>query len=142
MLLCERKKLRNGRPHVVWTFAKIACSLTKQGSIYIRKGIMDVLEEAHRRKAPFLQQKGYNQYTWRHIRRRSHRHNRAFSGVCFKCDGCIGQKQHQVYYLVMDNAPIHTPAKIRDLVESRHYKCLYLPPYSPFLIPSKSFGQK
>jgi hypothetical protein len=27
--LCERKKLRNGRPHLVWTSAKIACSSTK-----------------------------------------------------------------------------------------------------------------
>lgn len=54
----RKEKLRNGRPHLVWTFAKIACSSTKQGSIYIPKGIMDVLEEAHRRKAPFLQQKG------------------------------------------------------------------------------------
>ena len=42
----------------------------------------------------------------------------------------------------MDNAPIHTPAKIRDLVESRHYKCLYLPPYSPFLNPIEEFWSK
>ena len=48
----------------------------------------------------------------------------------------------QGYYLVMDNAPIHTPAKIRDLVESRHYKCLYLPPYSPFLNPIEEFWSK
>ena len=34
------------------------------------------------------------------------------------------------HYLVMDNAPIHTPLKVRELVESRGYKCLYLPPYS------------
>ena len=46
------------------------------------------------------------------------------------------------YYLVMDNAPIHTPTKVCDLVESRGYKCLYLPPYSPFLNPLKNFGQK
>jgi hypothetical protein len=31
------------------------------------------------------------------------------------------------HYLVMDNAPIHTPLKARELVESRGYKCLYLP---------------
>ena len=43
------------------------------------------------------------------------------------------------HYLVMDNAPIHTPAKIRDLVENRGYKCLYLPPYSPFLNPIEEF---
>ena len=46
------------------------------------------------------------------------------------------------HYLVMDNAPIHTPAKVRDLVESRGYKCLYLPPYSPFLNPIEEFWAK
>ena len=46
------------------------------------------------------------------------------------------------HYLVMDNAPIHTPAKIRDLVENRGYKCLYLPPYSPFLNPIEEFWWK
>lgn len=30
------------------------------------------------------------------------------------------------HYLVMDNAPIHTPLKVRELVESRGYKCLYI----------------
>jgi transposase len=35
--------------------------------------------------------------------------------------------------LVIDNAPINTPARVRDLVENTGYKCLYLPPYSPFL---------
>ena len=54
----RKEKLRNGRPHLVWPVAKIACSSTKQGSIYIPKGIMDVLEEAPRRKAPSLLQKG------------------------------------------------------------------------------------
>jgi transposase len=39
------------------------------------------------------------------------------------------------HYLVMDNAPIHTPAAVRASVGSRGYKCLYLPPYSPFLNP-------
>src|ERR1700757_948426 len=39
------------------------------------------------------------------------------------------------HYLVMDNAPIHTPVKVRDLIESRGYRCLYLPPYSPLLNP-------
>jgi hypothetical protein len=45
-------------------------------------------------------------------------------------------------YLVIDNSPIYTPAKVRDLVESRGYKCLYLPPYSPFLNPIEEFGPK
>ena len=42
-------------------------------------------------------------------------------------------------YLIMDNAPIHTPVKVRELVESRGYKCLYLPPYSSFLNCSEEF---
>jgi DDE superfamily endonuclease len=42
-------------------------------------------------------------------------------------------------YLIMDNAPIHTPVKVRELVESRGYKCLYLPPYSSFLNRSEEF---
>src|ERR1700730_9388499 len=46
------------------------------------------------------------------------------------------------HYLVMDNAPIHTPAKVRDLVESRGYQCLYLPTYSPFLNPIEEFWAK
>src|ERR1700733_11532125 len=51
----------------------------------------------------------------------------------------LDKNNMQGYYLVMHNAPIHRPAKIRDLVESRHYKCLYLPPYSPFLNPIEEF---
>ena len=46
------------------------------------------------------------------------------------------------HYLVMDNAPIHTPVKVRELVEGRDYKCLYLPPYSPFLNPIEEFWSK
>jgi transposase len=46
------------------------------------------------------------------------------------------------HYLVMDNAPIHTPVKVRELVESRGYQCLYLPPYSPFLNPIEEFWSK
>jgi transposase len=45
----------------------------------------------------------------------------------------------RVYYLTMDNTPIHTPAKVCDLVESRNYKSLYLPPCSPFLNPIENF---
>jgi transposase len=46
------------------------------------------------------------------------------------------------HYLVMDNAPIHPPLKIRELIESRDYRCLYLPPYSPFLNPIEEFWSK
>ena len=42
----------------------------------------------------------------------------------------------------MDNASIHTPIKVRELVENRGYKCLYLPPYSPFLNPIEDFWSK
>ena len=43
---------------------------------------------------------------------------------------------------MMDNAPIHTPLKVRELVESRCYKCWYLPPHSPFLNPIEEFWSK
>ena len=46
------------------------------------------------------------------------------------------------HYTVMDNAPIHTPVKVRVLVESRGYKCLCLPQYSPFLNPIEEFWSK
>jgi transposase len=42
----------------------------------------------------------------------------------------------------MDNAPMHTQVKVRELLESRGYKCLYLPPYSPFLNPIEEFWAK
>ncbi|CEG82112.1 hypothetical protein RMATCC62417_16234 [Rhizopus microsporus] len=37
------------------------------------------------------------------------------------------------HYLVMDNAPIHTSTDIAKYVESRSYRCVYLPSYSPEL---------
>ena len=46
------------------------------------------------------------------------------------------------HFLVKDNAPIHTPLKVRELVESRGYKYLYLPPHSPFLNPIEEFWPK
>jgi transposase len=46
------------------------------------------------------------------------------------------------YYLVMDNAPIHTPSKFREVVEQRGYNCLYLPPYSPYLNPIEELWAK
>jgi transposase len=46
------------------------------------------------------------------------------------------------HYLVMDNALIHTPVKVRELVESRGYQCLYLPLYSPFLNPIEELWSK
>ena len=46
------------------------------------------------------------------------------------------------HYFVMDNAPVHAPATVRAFIESRGYKCLYLPPYSPFLNPIEEFWAK
>lgn len=42
-------------------------------------------------------------------------------------------------YIIMDNAFIHKNASIRQLIESQGYKCIYLPPYSPFLNPIEKF---
>lgn len=43
------------------------------------------------------------------------------------------------YFLIMDNAPIHTNKIIRSIIEERGYRCLYLPPYSPELNPIEQF---
>ncbi|KAG1310778.1 hypothetical protein G6F64_004314 [Rhizopus arrhizus] len=43
------------------------------------------------------------------------------------------------YYLVMDNAPIHKADIISKYIESRGYRCAYLPSYSPELNPIEQF---
>ncbi|KAG1036251.1 hypothetical protein G6F43_013081 [Rhizopus delemar] len=43
------------------------------------------------------------------------------------------------YFLVMDNAPIHTSENIAKYVESRGYRSAYLPPYFPELNPIEQF---
>ncbi|GAA5814508.1 hypothetical protein MFLAVUS_008005 [Mucor flavus] len=45
------------------------------------------------------------------------------------------------FYLIMDNAPIHTSKAIEQAVKRRNrdYKCVYLPPYSPELNPIEQF---
>lgn len=43
------------------------------------------------------------------------------------------------YYIVMDNAPIHTSKNIQLCIESRDDECIYLPSYSPKLTPIKQF---
>jgi hypothetical protein len=35
----------------------------------------------------------------------------------------LNKNNMQGYYLVIENAPIYTPAKVLDLIESRRYKC-------------------
>lgn len=46
------------------------------------------------------------------------------------------------YYIVMDNAPIHKPIAVRDFIQKRGYRCVYFPPYSPFLNPIEDFWSK
>lgn len=41
-----------------------------------------------------------------------------------------------------DNAPIHTLAKLRDLIVNRHYKSCTFYPIRPFCIPIKKFCSK
>jgi hypothetical protein len=61
-------------PHLVWTIAKIVSSSTKQGSIYIPKESWTFSKRPiGERHHPYCK-RGYNHYTWRHIRRQSHRH--------------------------------------------------------------------
>jgi transposase len=48
-------------------------------------------------------------------------------------------EQFKGYYLIMDNAPIHTNDNIQKYIESRGYGCVYLPPYSPELNPIEQF---
>jgi transposase len=55
---------------------------------------------------------------------------------------CLDRNGLHGYYFVMDNAPIHKPAAIRGLIERRGYKCVYLPPYSPFLDHIEEFWSK
>lgn len=43
------------------------------------------------------------------------------------------------HYLVIDNAPIHSSIDIGKYVNSREYRCVYLPPYSPELNPIEQF---
>ncbi|CEP11947.1 hypothetical protein [Parasitella parasitica] len=46
--------------------------------------------------------------------------------------------RHEMFkdnYIVMDNAPIHQHENIRKHIETRGYRCIYLPPYSPELNP-------
>ena len=45
-------------------------------------------------------------------------------------------------YLIMDNAPIHTSQDVQNLITSRGYHCIYLPPYSPFLNPIEEMWSK
>lgn len=48
-------------------------------------------------------------------------------------------KQMKGHYLVMDNAPIHKSDYISKYIESRGYRCAYLPSYAPELNPIEQF---
>lgn len=54
----------------------------------------------------------------------------------------LDQSNMKECYLVMDNAPIHKSETVRALIESKKYKCVYLPTYSPFLNPIEEFWSK
>lgn len=43
------------------------------------------------------------------------------------------------FYIMMDNAPIHTSQDITNMIEARGYRAIYLPPYSPELNPIENF---
>jgi hypothetical protein len=43
------------------------------------------------------------------------------------------------HYLVMDNAPTHSSTDIGKYINSRGYRYVYLPPYSPKLNPIEQF---
>lgn len=48
--------------------------------------------------------------------------------------------QFKGFYRIMDNSPIHGKnGELSQLIESRGYKCVYLPPYSPELNPIEQF---
>lgn len=43
------------------------------------------------------------------------------------------------FYIVMDNVPIYTSQDITNLIETRGYRAIYLPPYSPELNTIEDF---
>lgn len=46
------------------------------------------------------------------------------------------------WYLIFDNAPIHTPKFIQEEIERHGYHMVFLPRYSPFLNPIEEFFSK
>lgn len=62
--------------------------------------------------------------------------------ACRNKNGRVGQDRQKGKYLVMDNAPVQLPKVIRETIEGRGYKCVYLPPYSAFLNRIEEFWSK
>lgn len=54
----------------------------------------------------------------------------------------LDQNDMKGRFLVMDNAPIHRSPEVQNLISSRGYRCIYLPPYSPFLNPIEEMWSK
>lgn len=45
----------------------------------------------------------------------------------------------KVFYIVMDNAPIHMADEIEEIISRRGYRSIYLSPYSPELNRIENF---
>ena len=57
-----------------------------------------------------------------------------------KTMNCMDQfPEMKGFYIVMDNAPIHTADEIEEMIPKRGYRSTYLPPYSPELNPIENF---
>jgi hypothetical protein len=57
-----------------------------------------------------------------------------------KTMNCMDQfPEMKEFYIVMDNAPIHTADEIEEMISKRGYRSIYLPPYSPELNPIENF---
>ena len=56
-----------------------------------------------------------------------------FNFVASCMDVMDSHPEFKGHYIVMDNAPIHKHKDIQKYIESRRYRCVYLPPYSPKL---------
>lgn len=54
----------------------------------------------------------------------------------------LDEQDRHGWYLVFDNAPIHTPKFIQVEIEKRGYHMVLLPRYSPFLSPIEEFFSK
>lgn len=52
--------------------------------------------------------------------------------------------EHEMFgrYLILGNTTTHKTAAVQELIESRGYKVVYLPPYSPFLNTVELFWSK
>ncbi|KAG2190898.1 hypothetical protein INT47_003580 [Mucor saturninus] len=62
-----------------------------------------------------------------------------FNFVAKTMDIMDQHEQFKDFYLIMDNALIHTAKDIERYIIQRGYRCVYLPPYSPELNPIEQF---